>query len=68
MSWIFNPFTQNFDWVTTNAIDGSGTANTVPKFSDANTLTDSSITDDGTDVKTTLNFIITAGKKLIFDG
>ena len=29
-------------------IDGSGTANTIAKFSDSNTITDSSITDNGT--------------------
>jgi hypothetical protein len=31
-------------------VDGSGTANYVPKWSDANTLTDSQIRDDGTTV------------------
>lgn len=32
----------------TDAVDGSGTANKLPKWSDANTLTDSKFTDDGT--------------------
>lgn len=32
----------------TDAIDGSGTANRVPKFTDSNTLSDSSIRDNGT--------------------
>jgi hypothetical protein len=33
---------------STNAIDGSGTANTLAKWSDANTLTNSLVTDNGT--------------------
>ena len=36
-------------------VDGSGTANTVTKWSDSNTLTDSLITDDGTTVSITTN-------------
>jgi hypothetical protein len=35
---------------TANSVDGSGTANYVSKWSDANTLTDSVIYDDGTNV------------------
>ena len=34
-------------------VDGTGTANKVPKFSDSDTITDSTITDDGTDVSIT---------------
>ena len=34
-------------------VDGSGTANTIAKFSDSDTLTDSSLTDDGSTVATT---------------
>lgn len=46
----------------TDAIDGSGTANYVPKFSDANTLTDSQIRDNGTSVS--INSAPSAGIKL----
>jgi hypothetical protein len=39
-------------------VDGSGTANYVTKWQDANTVTDSSITDDGTTVTaTSTNFV-----------
>ena len=34
-------------------VDGTGTANKVAKFSDSDTITDSTITDDGTDVSIT---------------
>ena len=40
-------------------VDGSGTANTITKWSDTDTVTDSSITDDGTDVNFTSPIIIT---------
>ena len=33
-----------------NLVDGSGTANRIPKWSDSNTLTDSVITDQGNDI------------------
>ena len=47
------------DWVNLSeisGIDGSGTLNTIPKFTpDGNTIGDSTITDDGTDVTITAN-------------
>jgi hypothetical protein len=38
------------NWTTVNVIDGSGTANYVAKWSDSDTITDSIIFDNGTDV------------------
>jgi hypothetical protein len=40
-------------------VDGSGTANKITKWSDSDTVTDSSITDDGTDVNFISPIIIT---------
>ena len=39
-------------------VDGSGTANYIPKWSDSNTLTDSNIYDNGSNTRCTDNFEI----------
>ena len=46
----------------TDAIDGSGTANYVGKFSDSNTLANSQIRDDGTNIG--INAVPTSGNKI----
>lgn len=45
----------------TGTVDGSGTANTVAKFTDADTIGDSHITDDGTTIKASTSTRITSG-------
>ena len=41
-----------------SGIDGSGTANSIPKFSDSDTVTDSTITDDGDEIEMGANVSI----------
>lgn len=45
----------------TGTVGGSGTTNTLPKFSASTTLADSGITDDGTTIKNARNTRITSG-------
>jgi hypothetical protein len=49
-------------------IGGTGTINTIPKFTAANTIGDSNITDDGADITFLVNSSFTAGITVSMDG